>query len=84
MQTIYSVNSKYSIEIDPRSHLEVFDTRHRYGKNLRLYFKQYMNTMGNANLPLPNESLIDKTKLFDEFFLWLERAEEVSNYISVA
>jgi hypothetical protein len=29
------------ISIDSRSHLEVADKHHRYGKNLRLYFKEY-------------------------------------------
>jgi len=29
------------IEIDPRSYLEVKDKKHRYGKNLRQYYKEW-------------------------------------------
>mmetsp|Transcript_23412 Transcript_23412/g.39009 ORF Transcript_23412/g.39009 Transcript_23412/m.39009 type:complete len:941 (+) Transcript_23412:88-2910(+) len=34
------------IPIDSRSHLEVADKRHRYAKNLRLYFKEYTRLFG--------------------------------------
>jgi len=32
----------FGIRIDPRSHLEVFDRKHRYGKNLRLYYEEWV------------------------------------------
>jgi hypothetical protein len=37
-----SYPSGFGIRIDSRSHLEVFDQKHRYGKNLRLYYKEWV------------------------------------------
>ena len=34
------------IQIDPRSHLEVADNKHRYAKNLRFYFQEYARVVG--------------------------------------
>jgi hypothetical protein len=38
-----SYPSGFGIRIDSRSHLEVFDQKHRYGKNLRLYYKEWVH-----------------------------------------
>ena len=38
------------ILIDPRSHLEVADEKHRYAKNLRLYFQEYARVVGGLNV----------------------------------
>jgi hypothetical protein len=55
-----SYPSGFGIRIDSRSHLEVFDQRHRYGKNLRRYYKewvkrqielQFFDWLNSPNLP---------------------------------
>lgn len=51
------------IEIDQRSLLEVFDTKHRYGKNLRYYYKEWQN------INKQNESDLKA------FFSWLDSPE---------
>ena len=38
------------IKIDPRSHLEVADVKHRYAKNLRFYFQEYARVVGGLNV----------------------------------
>ena len=38
------------ILIDPRSHLEVADIKHRYAKNLRFYFQEYARVVGGLNV----------------------------------
>ena len=38
------------ILIDPRSHLEVADFKHRYAKNLRFYFQEYARVIGGLNI----------------------------------
>lgn len=70
-----------SIDIDPRSHLEVFDPRHRYSKNLRTYFKHYANNVQTSTM-LDAEShlapnLSDKTAMFQDFFRWLDENHEI-------
>jgi hypothetical protein len=45
------------IEIDPRSHLEVADSKHRYAKNLRYYFQEFARLMGTVGMsPHPTEA----------------------------
>jgi len=51
------------IEIDQRSLLEVYDKKHRYGKNLRYYYKEWQN------IYVSNESDL---KIF---FSWLDSPE---------
>lgn len=51
------------IEIDPRSQLEVHDKKHRYGKNLRQYYKEW-KIIKNGH-----------QKDLDLFFLWLDSPE---------
>jgi hypothetical protein len=55
-----SYPSGFGIRIDSRSHLEVFDQKHRYGKNLRMYYKewvrnhiemQFFDWLNSPNLP---------------------------------
>jgi hypothetical protein len=42
------------INIDSRSHLEVADKKHRYAKNLRLYFKEYHRLYGISDITDPS------------------------------
>lgn len=63
----YLVDEKYSINVDEKSSLEVTDKRHRYGKNLRMYWKKYCGIYGfGQEIPL------EKSALLDAFFLWLD------------
>ena len=38
----FNYPSGFGIRVDARSHLEVFDKKHRYGKNLRLYYTEWV------------------------------------------
>lgn len=38
----FAYPSGFGIRVDPRSHLEVFDRKHRYGKNLRIYYDEWV------------------------------------------
>mmetsp|Transcript_7360 Transcript_7360/g.10966 ORF Transcript_7360/g.10966 Transcript_7360/m.10966 type:complete len:338 (-) Transcript_7360:1185-2198(-) len=60
------------IKIDKRSRLEVADTRHRYGKNLRLYYDKYLEISGLKGMD--DLSYDDKNRL-DSFFQWLNSTE---------
>ena len=78
--TMYSANEAIAIHIDPRSHLEVSDLKHRYGKNLRYYFQEYCR-IHNTDLNNISSSLhdVNKWKLFDEFFRWLDCSTPLPN-----
>jgi hypothetical protein len=69
----YQTNTKISIHIDPRSHLEVSDKFHRYAKNLRLYFQEFAK-LNNADVTKISSSFHDQDKwaLFEKFFRWLD------------
>jgi hypothetical protein len=43
--------SKYPfiINIDPRSHLELLDKKHRYSKNLKIYYNHWLKVKSNSN-----------------------------------
>jgi hypothetical protein len=38
----FAYPSGFGIRVDARSHLEVFDKKHRYGKNLRKYYNEWV------------------------------------------
>ena len=75
------------INIDARSHLEVADSKHRYSKNLRLYFQEYIRLHSdieweqytqqiryndkNNNNNNSNDN-DDKWQHFKRFFQWLD------------
>ena len=68
------------IPIDSRSHLEVADKKHRYAKNLRLYFKEYHRQNPNEINDAPSSSagVITPSKKwarYDPFFEWLDNQE---------
>lgn len=42
-------DASHLISIDARSHLEVFDPKHRYGKNLRVYYEQWARQSCRSN-----------------------------------
>lgn len=73
------------IHIDSRSHLEVADNKHRYSKNLRLYFKEYdrltnckyILTANDKNINL--SSTENKWSRYDPFFDWLDQNENPPN-----
>jgi hypothetical protein len=79
----YMNDESFSINIDPRSHLEVFDKKHRYGKNLRAYFKHYMTNVnqsaGFAADSHLNPNMVDKVELFTQFFSWLDDASNAGD-----
>jgi len=54
------------IEIDPRSLLEVEDPKHRYGKNLRHYYREWENSEGFDRKFYGNNKL---------FFAWLDSSD---------
>lgn len=79
------------IDVDSRSHLEVADPLHRYGKNLRLYYKEFeklQSTEKNStNRESGNLSMEDNGRVvngvqfyrkFEPFFQWLKGADEES------
>jgi hypothetical protein len=66
----FTVNPEYSIDIDPRSHLEVSDQKHRYGKKLRIYFQEYVRLRDIE--AIQSSSMDDKWDLFENFFAWLD------------
>lgn len=70
----YQVSQDLHIELDPRSHLEVADEQHRYGKNLRLYFQHFVNIEEGGMLA--NQG-ISKKEVFRRFFEWLKQGTEV-------
>jgi hypothetical protein len=72
------------IPIDPRSHLEVADKKHRYAKNLRAYFKEYHRRHGSTDLAeahAPSSSGAGspsrKWARYDPFFRWLDNEDEL-------
>ena len=76
------------IEIDPRSHLEVADIRHRYSKNLRIYFQEYAKLVGVPDSSSSQKDADSDNKLnvhrknnrwshFQDFFKWLDGNEQV-------
>ena len=74
-RTRYSVDEAFSIKIDPRSDLEVSDSRHRYAKNLRRYFIEFgTNTVEGQNVVV-NKGELGKWALFSAFFNWLDNNE---------
>jgi hypothetical protein len=75
----FVTDDSLSISVDPRSHLEVYDPKHRYGKNLRVYFKHFMTNVKNTTVgKYESPRLSDKVDLFSEFFSWLDGCHEVS------
>lgn len=73
------MSSKFTdqlIHIDPRSHLEVYDSHHRYAKNLRLYFKEYMRLLGPEGLSqMSRKETKTDSEIFKAFFKWLDSDE---------
>eukprot|EP01031_Cornospumella_fuschlensis_P028803 gene28803-34770_t len=64
------------IQIDPRSHLEVYDSQHRYAKNLRLYFKEYMRLLGPESVSqMSRKETKSDSEIFKAFFKWLDGDE---------
>lgn len=73
------------IPIDSRSHLEVADRKHRYAKNLRVYFKEYHRLNGVTDIvdqsSNNNGSSTPSRKLarYNPFFEWLDNEEALPN-----
>lgn len=73
------------IPIDSRSHLEVADRKHRYAKNLRVYFKEYHRLNGITDIvdqpTNTNGSSTPSRKLarYNPFFEWLDNEESLPN-----
>ena len=74
------------IFIDPRSHLEVSDTKHRYAKNLRTYFQEFIARSWKSGISSPQSTLNPNVSmggqcgcthcsLFAQFFHWLDDEE---------
>lgn len=63
------------ITIDPRSLLEVADKFHRYGKNLRLYFKEY-NLLFPFHITSNYHTFQDKLNSYQPFFDWLDSSNQ--------
>lgn len=84
-KTKYLMNESISIHINPRSHLEVADKKHRYGKNLRYYFQEYSRIFNedlNQVVTSPTCTLESKWKIFDDFFRWLDESKPLPNVSS--
>ena len=73
----YQVDPRLSIHIDPRSHLEVCDKKHRYAKNLRIYFQEYIKIHSIDLVELSTSLSHDHSKwtLFERFFDWLDNSD---------
>ena len=73
------------IPIDPRSHLEVADRKHRYAKNLRLYFKEYHRLHGSNEIEEYQATVTGastpsrKWIRYEPFFKWLDNADALPN-----
>lgn len=72
------INDENIINIDSRSFLEVADSKHRYGKNLRLYYSEF----SKYNEAFQN-SVVEQDKYanYINFFKWLD---DPSNRCSVS
>lgn len=78
-----SEDTSHLIAIDRRSHLEVSDPRHRYGKNLRLYYDEWIRR-GLCTVKRLHSRSADLEKLspslelddYEAFFRWLDDAED--------
>jgi hypothetical protein len=84
---------QFEISIDPRSYFEVIDTKKRYGKNLRLYYKAFQETLvqspppSAASAAAPQRSggggdtkgggASGSDKKYGDFFAWLDNAEDL-------
>lgn len=66
------MNNNEIIQIDSRSHLEVADPKHRYAKNLRLYFKEYYRQHGSKDITHMENSSQHKWAKYEPFFRWLD------------
>ncbi len=67
------------IEIDPRSHLEVADILHRYSKNLRIYFREYVRVTGGSDI---HDDAGKETKhRYAPFFEWLDDKNNLPDVI---
>eukprot|EP00599_Poterioochromonas_sp_BG-1_P005954 CAMPEP_0173151864 /NCGR_PEP_ID=MMETSP1105-20130129/11852_1 /TAXON_ID=2985 /ORGANISM="Ochromonas sp., Strain BG-1" /LENGTH=512 /DNA_ID=CAMNT_0014067357 /DNA_START=157 /DNA_END=1695 /DNA_ORIENTATION=+ len=66
------------ITIDPRSLLEVADDKHRYGKNLRTYFKEFTTLFPDFRLS-HYQSFNEKLESFRPFFSWLDDSDRRPN-----
>jgi hypothetical protein len=72
----------FEIPIDPRSHLEVIDTKNRYGKNLRLYFKSFQELRGDSGSGGVSGGVSgadvssSRSELINDFFTWLDAEDK--------
>jgi hypothetical protein len=64
-------NEEPLIPIDPRSLLEVADRKHRYGKSLRLYFKEF-NETNPFHITTNYHTFEEKLQSYQPFFNWLD------------
>ena len=65
------------IHVDSRSHLEVADVPlHRYGKNLRLYFKEFDRLFNCKEVIANNTKPEQRFTRYRPFFEWLDRPED--------
>lgn len=81
------------IELDPRSYLEIADSKHRYSKNLRLYFQEYarikeLNRRDDEVIPSNNDRYGDdvggtKWSRFNSFFTWLDTPDESNQLVQL-
>jgi hypothetical protein len=68
-------DTSHLIAIDRRSHLEVSDPKHRYGKNLRTYYDEWVRLgLGAALDAYRDEPVSPSQELagYEAFFLWLD------------
>ena len=78
-----SEDTSHLIAIDRRSHLEVSDPMHRYGKNLRLYYDEWIRR-GLCTVPRLHSRSAELEKLspslelddYEAFFQWLDNPED--------
>lgn len=76
-----TMDTSHLISIDARSHLEVSDPKHRYGKNLRLYYDAWVK-VASRSISLSHVSMSsDEPKYvspftelnkYESFFTWLD------------
>lgn len=76
-------DTSHLIAIDRRSHLEVSDPKHRYGKNLRLYYEEWQRikfpnrihrSLSVAAEDVPSSPFADLDG-YEEFFRWLDNPQ---------
>ena len=71
-----SLTEDIIIYIDPRSHLEVFDQKHRYAKNLRHYYEIWLKLYQVEDKIKQTSQSLSENDTWNNFFKWLDTPEE--------